>query len=198
MRLFPRPAVDLVSRLSPGGLGRRAGLDLRYQRSLPDGQPVFANRVRADRLHKNTQWLSPVKRGRRFAAGWRQRFLCHRPAIFPPRRACDAAGILACGKSLHQFQQGEFALAPDRNGSPDWHYEDYRADADTEEFQTGAATTVTAEDGTYTLHFLAPGTYSVTVTAPDGYATDPVDVDVTLDANEDATGVDFAIVEPAG
>jgi 4-hydroxyacetophenone monooxygenase len=33
----------------------------------------------------------------------------------------------------------EFALAPDRNGSPDWHYDDYRADADSadmEEFET--------------------------------------------------------------
>ncbi len=30
----------------------------------------------------------------------------------------------------------EFALAPDRNGSPDWRYEDYRTDPDAEPFET--------------------------------------------------------------
>lgn len=71
-------------------------------------------------------------------------------------------------------------------------------EGDTEEFQTQSATAVTAADGTYTIHFLVPGTYTVTVTVPEGYTTDPADVDVTLDADEAATGVNFAIVQPAG
>ena len=62
------------------------------------------------------------------------------------------------------------------------------------EFQTTTATAITAEDGTYTLHFLVPGTYTVSVTPPAGWSADPASVDVELDAGEDAAAVDFVLV----
>ena len=53
---------------------------------------------------------------------------------------------------------------------------------------------MTALDGTYTLGFLAPGTYSVKVTPWDGLATDPDSVVVTVGPAEDVADVDFALV----
>lgn len=61
--------------------------------------------------------------------------------------------------------------------------------------QTEAVTAETRADGTYTLHFLGAGTWRVTVAAPEGYLTDPAERSVTLEAGEDATGVDFELVE---
>jgi hypothetical protein len=57
-----------------------------------------------------------------------------------------------------------------------------------EPLQTAEATTVTADDGTYTLWFLSPGTYTVSV---DGAAA-PAQT-VVVDEGEIVTGVDFAI-----
>lgn len=71
-------------------------------------------------------------------------------------------------------------------------------EGDVEEFQTGTATGLTNDDGTYTIHFVAPGTYTVTVELPEGYTTDPVEIEVTLGEDEDAQGVDFEVVEVAG
>jgi len=56
-----------------------------------------------------------------------------------------------------------------------------------EDLQTAEATAVTADDGTYTLWFLSPGTYTVSV---DGAAA-PAQT-VVIDQGELVTGVDFA------
>lgn len=64
-----------------------------------------------------------------------------------------------------------------------------------EEFQTSEGTAMTDEDGAYTIHFLVPGTYTVTVDAADGLTTDPDSVEVELGENEDATEVDFELIE---
>jgi hypothetical protein len=65
-----------------------------------------------------------------------------------------------------------------------------------EAFQTEIATAVTAEDGSYTLHFLVPGSYVVSVAAPEGSEADPATREITVDVSEDATGADFVLVEP--
>lgn len=65
------------------------------------------------------------------------------------------------------------------------------------EYQTATATAVTREDGSYTIHFLVPGTYTVSVTPPEGFAADPATAEVVVDEDEDVTGVDFTVVEPA-
>lgn len=54
--------------------------------------------------------------------------------------------------------------------------------------QTKDATAVTGEDGTYTIRFLAPGTYDVSI---DGSSVDPQTV--TVGEGEDVTGVDFTV-----
>lgn len=64
-----------------------------------------------------------------------------------------------------------------------------------EEYQTLAGTALTNADGEYTIHFLVPGAYVVTVETADGLTTDPVEIEVELDAGEDAEDVDFEIVE---
>ena len=51
-----------------------------------------------------------------------------------------------------------------------------------DEFQTRVGTAVTAEDGSYTIYFLVPGTYEVTVAAGDGLTTDPASSGVELGA----------------
>jgi hypothetical protein len=65
-------------------------------------------------------------------------------------------------------------------------------------YQTQTGTTITAEDGTYTVHFLVPGSYDVTVDLPQGLSTDPGSRSVELGANEDATGADFEVVDVTG
>ena len=54
--------------------------------------------------------------------------------------------------------------------------------------QTAEATAVTADDGSYTIQFLVPGTYTVDV---DNVTTDAQTV--TVDRGQVVTGVDFVI-----
>lgn len=68
------------------------------------------------------------------------------------------------------------------------------ADEGTVEFyQTTTATAVTGEDGSYTIHFLVPGSYAVTVTVGEGFTTAPASIDVTVSEDEDVDGVDFVV-----
>ncbi|MDH3207233.1 MAG: DUF4382 domain-containing protein [Gemmatimonadota bacterium] len=67
-----------------------------------------------------------------------------------------------------------------------------------EGYQTTTASAITAEDGTYTVHFLVPGSYDVTVELEPGLGTDPESRPVTLAFKEDATGVDFEIIDVTG
>ena len=64
-----------------------------------------------------------------------------------------------------------------------------------EDYQTQRATAVTDSTGAYTVHFLVPGDYSVTVAADSGFVTDPASQAVTVGEAEDATGIDFTVVE---
>ena len=69
-------------------------------------------------------------------------------------------------------------------------------EGDLEEYQTQTATTMTAEDGSYTLWFLVPGTYAVTVTPPDStVVSSPDTISVAVGASQNVTGVDFSLVE---
>ena len=69
-------------------------------------------------------------------------------------------------------------------------------EGDTEEFQTLEATAVTDADGTYTIYFLAPGTYTVTVEGLDeGLTTDPGSATVELEEGDELVDVDFQIVD---
>lgn len=63
-----------------------------------------------------------------------------------------------------------------------------------EDYQTETATARTSPEGTFTIHFLVPGTYVVTVTPPEGHAVSPESIEVTVGNGEDATGVNFDIV----
>lgn len=65
-------------------------------------------------------------------------------------------------------------------------------------YQTEVGTALTAEDGSYTIHFLVPGDYEVTVDLDEGLASDPESHTVELGESEDATGVDFEIMEVTG
>lgn len=64
-------------------------------------------------------------------------------------------------------------------------------------YQSTTATATTADDGSYTIHFLVPGSYTVTVAVPEGFATDPASADVTVEKSGEATGADFVIDEAA-
>ena len=66
-----------------------------------------------------------------------------------------------------------------------------------EGYQTRTATALTAEDGTYTLHFLVPGEYEVSVEAAEGFAAAPALQTVNVGHDEDVMGVDFTIDEAA-
>jgi hypothetical protein len=63
-----------------------------------------------------------------------------------------------------------------------------------EELQTAAGTAVTADDGTYRIWFLAPGTYTVTIAAPEGFDSDPESRSVVVAAGQNVTGIDFTLV----
>lgn len=62
-------------------------------------------------------------------------------------------------------------------------------------FQTDAVTATTGEDGTYTLQFVVPGTYTVALTPPAGLAATPAGTEVDVGPSEDVAGVDFQVVE---
>lgn len=66
-------------------------------------------------------------------------------------------------------------------------------------YQSEAGTAVTAEDGSYTIFFLVPGEYEVRVLDLDAsLGTEPGSRTVTVGESEDATGVDFRIVDVTG
>jgi hypothetical protein len=65
-------------------------------------------------------------------------------------------------------------------------------------YQTRTATSTTADDGTYTIYFLVPGSYDVTVETPDGLGTEPEAASLSLAYNENATGVDFEVIDISG
>lgn len=63
-----------------------------------------------------------------------------------------------------------------------------------DDYQSTTATATTRDDGSYTLHFLVPGTYTVSVAPPEGLAVDPATISVSVEPSEEATGVDFDII----
>lgn len=65
-------------------------------------------------------------------------------------------------------------------------------------YQTETATALTAEDGTYTMFFLVPGTYEVTMDLDAGLSTEPASHTVELGYSENATDVDFEVVDVTG
>ncbi len=65
---------------------------------------------------------------------------------------------------------------------------------DDEEFQTHTATALTGADGSYSIFFLVPGTYTVTVATPAGMKTDPASTEVVVEAAGEVGDVDFVIV----
>jgi len=67
-------------------------------------------------------------------------------------------------------------------------------------YQSETGTAVTDENGAYTIHYLVPGTYEVSVDLEPGLGTDPATDPnpVTLGNSEDATGVDFEIIDVKG
>ena len=72
---------------------------------------------------------------------------------------------------------------------------EHAAPEDDEEFQSSIATAVTGADGTYTVFFLAPGSYAVSVTpAAETLVGSPEAIDVDVDASENVEGVDFELV----
>lgn len=65
-------------------------------------------------------------------------------------------------------------------------------------YQTETGTAVSMEDGTYTIFFLVPGTYDVSVDLPAGLGTEPESQTVELGFKENATDVDFDIIDVTG
>lgn len=64
-----------------------------------------------------------------------------------------------------------------------------------EEFQSSIGTGLTTSDGTYTVFFLSPGSYSVSVEAGDSTLVGtPESIEVELGLADNAIGVDFEIV----
>jgi hypothetical protein len=55
------------------------------------------------------------------------------------------------------------------------------------------ASTLVKDDGTFKLHFLAPGTYNVTVAAPEGHSTIPVES--VVGSKQHVTGVELVITK---
>lgn len=67
-----------------------------------------------------------------------------------------------------------------------------------EGYQSDVGTALTDENGAYTIHYLVPGSYDVTVDTDPGLGTDPESRSVTLAFKEEATDVDFALVDVTG
>jgi hypothetical protein len=67
-----------------------------------------------------------------------------------------------------------------------------------EGYQTMAGSALTDENGEYTIYFLVPGSYDVTVEAPEGMGTEPDVQSVMLGEAENATGVDFELIDVSG
>jgi hypothetical protein len=71
------------------------------------------------------------------------------------------------------------------------------SDVPVAEMETATASAVAAEDGTYTVYFLAPGTYDVSASATIDGTTYPVapvaPLSVEVGDSEDVTGVDFTL-----
>lgn len=65
-------------------------------------------------------------------------------------------------------------------------------------YQTMTGTAATDADGNYTIFFLVPGTYEVTVDLDPGFSSDPASHTVELGHSENATGVDFEILDVSG
>jgi hypothetical protein len=65
-------------------------------------------------------------------------------------------------------------------------------------YQTEAGTAITADDGTYTIHFLVPGTYQVFVETPEGLTAQPEIRTVELGFGENATEEDFEVESITG
>ena len=65
------------------------------------------------------------------------------------------------------------------------------------EYQTQSAIAVTGSDGSFTIHFLVPGSYTVSVTPPEGYAASPENTAVDVGPAENVEGVNFAVVVPS-
>ena len=65
-------------------------------------------------------------------------------------------------------------------------------------YQTYVGTALTADDGTYTIHYLVPGSYDVTVQVPEGFGTEPEASSVVLGNKEDLAGVDFTVIDVTG
>lgn len=64
-----------------------------------------------------------------------------------------------------------------------------------EAYQSETATAQTDENGEYTIHFVVPGDYTVTVEPDSGFVSDPASTDVTVNEDEDVTGIDFELDE---
>jgi hypothetical protein len=71
------------------------------------------------------------------------------------------------------------------------------SDVPVAEMETATASAVAAEDGTYTVYFLAPGTYTVSARATIEGTTYPLapvaPLSVEVGDGEDVTGVDFTL-----
>lgn len=67
-----------------------------------------------------------------------------------------------------------------------------------EGYQSQTGTALTDENGAYTIFFLVPGSYDVTVDLDPGLGSDPESQSVVLGYSENATGVDFEILDITG
>lgn len=73
--------------------------------------------------------------------------------------------------------------------------DDEEEEEEEEEGQTEDAETRTKEDGSYTIHFLEPGSYEVEVEAPEGWTAEPSEQVVEVGEDEEVTEIDFELVE---
>lgn len=64
------------------------------------------------------------------------------------------------------------------------------------QYQTETARGTIDQDGNYTIHFVVPGTYNVSVELPPdgGFVSEPVSIEVSVDAGQDVTVETFVVV----